>query len=81
MRCGLCSKIAVRYNAQEIPVCGEHSNARITPPSCPECHGTMLLRASRYGPFWSCSIFPQCVGSSPLGGRKADATMAFKTKG
>ncbi len=32
-----------------------------TGEECPECHqGTLVLRASRYGPFKGCSRYPQC---------------------
>ncbi len=32
-----------------------------TGEECPECHeGTLILRASRYGPFKGCSRYPQC---------------------
>jgi ssDNA-binding Zn-finger/Zn-ribbon topoisomerase 1 len=27
---------------------------------CPECGAPMLLRDSRYGPFYGCSRFPEC---------------------
>jgi ssDNA-binding Zn-finger/Zn-ribbon topoisomerase 1 len=43
-------------------------------PSCGECGGAMTLKRSRFGPFWSCSRWPDCGGThgahpdgSPLG--------------
>ncbi len=34
--------------------------------SCPECGAPMVLRQSRYGPFWGCSRYPECKGTLPL---------------
>lgn len=41
---------------------------------CPECEGTLVLRDSKYGPFYGCCNFPQCKAAhgaypdgSPLG--------------
>jgi hypothetical protein len=30
---------------------------------CPECGGTMVLRASRFGPFYGCKNYPRCTAS------------------
>ncbi|MCJ5011002.1 DNA topoisomerase [Klebsiella sp. 104055] len=35
-------------------------------PSCPSCHGKMVLRESSKGRFWSCQRYPDCKGSVPL---------------
>ncbi|SRR6266404_3118399 len=35
-------------------------------PSCPECHGRMRWRKSKYGPFWGCLAFPECVGKTNM---------------
>lgn len=32
-------------------------------PPCPRCGSPTKLRSSRRGPFYSCSLFPQCKGS------------------
>jgi DNA topoisomerase I len=38
-----------------------------TGEECPECHqGTLVLRASRYGPFKGCSRYPQCKYRQPV---------------
>jgi DNA topoisomerase-1 len=38
-----------------------------TGEECPECHqGTLILRASRYGPFKGCSRYPQCKYRQPV---------------
>ena len=31
--------------------------------ACPECRGDLILRKSRYGPFYGCSRFPACRGT------------------
>lgn len=31
--------------------------------TCPECGAPMVLRTSRYGPFYGCSTYPACKGS------------------
>lgn len=42
--------------------------------TCPECSKPMYLRESKFGPFYGCSMYPQCKGThgarpdgSPLG--------------
>lgn len=31
--------------------------------SCPECGAPMVLRRSKYGPFYGCSTFPECYAA------------------
>lgn len=33
---------------------------RTLPNACPDCRSDMVLRDSRYGPFYGCSRFPSC---------------------
>jgi len=54
--------------------------------SCGDCGAAMVLRASRYRPFYSCSRFPACRGShgahpdgSPLGVPADAATRQART--
>jgi DNA topoisomerase-1 len=45
---------------------------------CPECGSTMELKRGRFGPFFSCSNFPQCKFNSNLRGeakKQADELM------
>lgn len=54
---------------------------------CPEadCDGLMVLRDSKYGPFYSCARYPKCTGShgahpdgTPLGKPADKATKAAR---
>jgi ssDNA-binding Zn-finger/Zn-ribbon topoisomerase 1 len=31
------------------------------PPTCPDCNADMVLRRSKYGPFYGCSNYPRCT--------------------
>jgi ssDNA-binding Zn-finger/Zn-ribbon topoisomerase 1 len=31
---------------------------------CPYCHGQLLLREGKYGPYYGCENYPDCEGSS-----------------
>ena len=31
--------------------------------NCPECDGKLVLRNSKYGPFWGCERFPDCTAT------------------
>lgn len=35
-------------------------------PACPVCNASMLRRKGKSGPFWSCSQYPLCKGTSPF---------------
>lgn len=35
----------------------------MTDVHCGECGHTMVLRDSKYGKFWGCSMFPKCRGA------------------
>lgn len=38
-------------------------------PLCPDCDSPMVLRKGSRGPFWGCSLYPQCRGSRSEGDR------------
>ena len=35
----------------------------ILAPVCPDCEADMMLKESHYGPFWSCSRYPDCTAT------------------
>lgn len=39
--------------------------------TCPLCQAKMRKRKSENGPFWSCSRYPECKGTRPIGKKKA----------
>ncbi|WP_223542718.1 DNA topoisomerase III [Pseudomonas sp. BF-RE-26] len=38
-----------------------------TGPACPICNASMLRRKGKSGAFWSCSHYPDCKGTVPIG--------------
>ena len=66
MKCAKCGKPATKYNKNQIPVCGKCANAKITPPTCPNCKLEMVIRQGKYGAFWGCPAFPMCDGISKI---------------
>ena len=38
--------------------------------TCPKCQAKMRKRKSSNGPFWSCSRYPDCDGTKPIGKAK-----------
>lgn len=38
--------------------------------TCPKCQSKMRKRQSTKGPFWSCSRYPDCDGTKPIGKKK-----------
>jgi len=42
-------------------------------PACPLCASSMRQRSGKNGPFWSCSRYPDCKGTSPVDSTKATA--------
>nr|WP_298411634.1 DNA topoisomerase III [uncultured Halomonas sp.] len=39
--------------------------------TCPLCQAKMRKRKSDSGPFWSCSRYPECKGTKPIGKKKS----------
>ncbi|KHN52873.1 DNA topoisomerase III [Dickeya fangzhongdai] len=35
-------------------------------PDCPQCGAITRQRTGKTGPFWSCSLYPECKGSLPI---------------
>jgi DNA topoisomerase-3 len=35
-------------------------------PACPICNASMIKRKGKSGPFWSCSHYPNCKGTTPI---------------
>jgi DNA topoisomerase-3 len=35
-------------------------------PTCPACNASMIKRKGKSGPFWSCSKYPNCKGTTPI---------------
>ena len=35
-------------------------------PTCPICNASMIKRKGKSGPFWSCSQYPNCKGTTPI---------------
>jgi len=62
MKCAKCGINATIYNKSGVPVCGKHSQEKISSPSCPECNGLMSIRKSKFGSFWGCAAYPMCDG-------------------
>jgi len=54
--------MASKYNKAGIPVCSQHSKAKISAPNCPNCGLEMRIREGKYGKFWGCQAFPMCDG-------------------
>lgn len=40
---------------------------------CPKCQSKMRKRQSSKGPFWSCSRYPDCDGTKPIGNKKTSS--------
>ncbi len=39
---------------------------------CPKCKAKMIIKLSRNGKFYSCSLFPDCVGARTMEGKKLE---------
>lgn len=66
---------AVQKAATSIPVSESRSNTyqeSMTAPDCPRCAAEMLCRINRKSgkPFWGCSNFPKCKGTSEISNGK-----------
>lgn len=62
MKCAKCGMSATIYNKSGVPVCSKHKNENISSPECPDCGGLMQIRNGKYGAFWGCTNYPNCVG-------------------
>lgn len=45
---------------------------------CPECNGKMISRTGKFGVFWGCKNYPQCVGTRDNQGRSKEDRMKEK---
>jgi DNA topoisomerase-3 len=57
-----------KWIAQLVEHCGALtlSIAVKAAPTCPICNVSMIKRKCRSGPFWSCSQYPNCKGTTPI---------------
>ncbi|MBI4536430.1 MAG: topoisomerase DNA-binding C4 zinc finger domain-containing protein [candidate division NC10 bacterium] len=51
----------------------DRTDRKITPPACPVCGGSMVLRTAQKGAkagsrFWGCAGYPACKGTRPVAG-------------
>lgn len=67
MNCAVCGKPATKYNSSEQPVCGRHALEKAKAPKCPVCKRETVLRSGKFGSFWGCAMYPNCVGTVQLG--------------
>ena len=44
----------------------EQRPAQDDTPLCPDCDSPMARRKGSRGPFWGCTLYPQCRGSRPI---------------
>ena len=44
------------------PACARHSREKPKTPSCPDCKSPMALRKGKFGSFWGCIAYPNCIG-------------------
>ncbi len=66
-RCAVCGKPATTTNKAGIPTCSRCRNKKFSIPTCPDCGATMTLRRGKFGAFWGCSMYPNCLGTRKLG--------------
>ncbi|MCX6802583.1 MAG: topoisomerase DNA-binding C4 zinc finger domain-containing protein [Candidatus Diapherotrites archaeon] len=66
-RCAGCGKTATTTNKAGVPTCARCQSSTIQMPLCPECGSTMALRTGKFGSFWGCNMYPNCVGTKRLG--------------
>jgi len=67
-KCSFCKNLATKENSQGIPVCASCSRkkSKASSPDCPECGKPMALRKSKFGTFWGCMAYPECVGTKKV---------------
>jgi ribosomal protein L37AE/L43A len=63
MNCAVCGSFATQYNDKEQPVCSRHRFKSASAPKCPLCKHETALRKGKFGSFWGCTMYPNCVGT------------------
>ncbi len=67
MKCGFCGALATKMNDEGFPACARHSGKKAAAPSCPDCRSPMALRKGKFGSFWGCIAYPNCIGLRKIG--------------
>ncbi|MBS3061861.1 MAG: topoisomerase DNA-binding C4 zinc finger domain-containing protein [Candidatus Diapherotrites archaeon] len=63
MKCVICGSFATNYNEAEQPTCSRHTKEKAKAPKCPVCKHETVLRTGKWGSFWGCRMYPNCVGT------------------
>ena len=66
-KCAVCGAAATTSNSAGIPACSRCQKKKAEIPACPDCGATMALRSGKFGSFWGCSMYPNCMGTKQLG--------------
>jgi len=66
-KCAVCGGNATATNKAGIPTCSRCKSKKVKMPLCPDCGATMGLRKGKYGSFWGCNMYPNCMGIRKLG--------------
>ena len=54
------SKETRKQHKKNVRSAVEQKNEAVSSGKCPRCGGTLVLRNSKYGPFYGCSNYPSC---------------------
>ncbi|HIH16258.1 MAG TPA: hypothetical protein HA252_02535 [Candidatus Diapherotrites archaeon] len=66
-KCGFCGALATKMSDEGFPSCARHSGKKAAAPSCPDCGSVMALRRGKFGSFWGCITYPNCIGIRKMG--------------
>src|SRR5690606_34433020 len=56
--------VGVRLEDDQVIVQEKHE--KISDVKCPECDSEMVRRDGKFGPFYSCSNYPRCIGKMKI---------------
>ena len=66
-KCAVCGGNATATNKDGFPICSRCRDKKVKMPLCPDCGAPMALRKGKFGSFWGCNMYPNCMGTKKLG--------------
>jgi len=64
--CAVCGAIATRELENGTTLCSRCDAKDVKTPDCPMCGSGMSLRKGKFGSFWGCMMYPNCMGTKKI---------------
>jgi len=66
MKCAVCGGQATKELENGTTLCSRCNPKDVKMQNCPVCGKSMSIRKGKFGSFWGCIMYPNCMGTRKI---------------